>query len=162
MRLKIKKSGSYKFSKKYLDLIAKSKVYDVAEKTPITFAGNLSSKLKNDIYLKREDMQPIFSFKIRGAYNKIANLTTQQKQRGVIAASAGNHAQGVANACKKLKVPCFIIMPVTAPEIKVKSVKKFGSKVLLHGDNFDQAQKKAKQFAKEKKLEFDLQGYYNT
>ena len=154
MRLKIKKSGSHKYSKKYLDLIAKSKVYDVAEKTPITFAGNLSSKLKNDIYLKREDMQPIFSFKIRGAYNKIANLTTQQKQRGVIAASAGNHAQGVANACKKLKVPCFIIMPVTAPEIKVKSVKKFGSKVLLHGYNFDQAQKKAKQFAKEKKLEF--------
>ena len=154
MRLKIKKSGSYKFSKKYLDLIAKSKVYDVAEKTPISFAANLSSKLKNDIFLKREDMQPIFSFKIRGAYNKIVNLTTQQKQRGVIAASAGNHAQGVANACKKLKIPCFIVMPVTAPEIKVKSVKRFGSKVLLHGDSFDQAVKKAKQMAKEQKLEF--------
>ena len=154
MRLKIKKSGSYKFSKKYLDLIAKSKVYDVAEKTPISFAANLSSKLKNDIFLKREDMQPIFSFKIRGAYNKIVNLTTQQKQRGVIAASAGNHAQGVANACRKLKIPCFIVMPVTAPEIKVKSVKRFGSKVLLHGDSFDQAVKKAKQMAKEQKLEF--------
>ena len=154
MRLKIKKSGSYKFSKKYLDLIAKSKVYDVAEKTPISFAANLSSKLKNDIFLKREDMQPIFSFKIRGAYNKIVNLTTQQKQRGVIAASAGNHAQGVANACKKLKIPCYIVMPVTAPEIKVKSVKRFGSKVLLHGDSFDQAVKKAKQMAKEQKLEF--------
>ena len=154
MRLKIKKSGSYKFSKKYLDLIAKSKVYDVAEKTPISFAANLSGKLKNDIYLKREDMQPIFSFKIRGAYNKIVNLTTQQKQRGVIAASAGNHAQGVANACKKLKIPCYIVMPVTAPEIKVKSVKRFGSKVLLHGDSFDQAVKKAKQMAKEQKLEF--------
>ena len=99
-------------------------------------------------------MQPIFSFKIRGAYNKIVNLTTQQKQRGVIAASAGNHAQGVANACKKLKIPCFIVMPVTAPEIKVKSVKRFGSKVLLHGDSFDQAVKKAKQMAKEQKLEF--------
>ena len=154
MRLKIKKSGSYKFSKKYLDLIAKSKVYDVAEKTPISFAANLSGKLKNDIFLKREDMQPIFSFKIRGAYNKIVNLTTQQKQRGVIAASAGNHAQGVANACKKLKIPCYIVMPVTAPEIKVKSVKRFGSKVLLHGDSFDQAVKKAKQMAKEQKLEF--------
>ena len=154
MRLKIKKSGSYKFSKKYLDLIAKSKVYDVAEKTPISFAANLSSKLKNDIFLKREDMQPIFSFKIRGAYNKIVNLTTQQKQRGVIAASAGNHAQGVANACKKLKIPCFIVMPVTAPEIKVKSVRRFGSKVLLHGDSFDQAVKKAKQMAMEQKLEF--------
>ena len=154
MRLKIKKSGSYKSSKKYLDLIAKSKVYDVAEKTPISFAANLSNKLKNDIFLKREDMQPIFSFKIRGAYNKIVNLTIQQKQRGVIAASAGNHAQGVANACKKLKIPCFIVMPVTAPEIKVKSVKRFGSKVLLHGDSFDQAVKKAKQMAKEQKLEF--------
>ena len=154
MRLKIKKSGSYKSSKKYLDLICKSKVYDVAERTPITFAVNLSSKLKNDVYLKREDMQPIFSFKIRGAYNKIANLTAQQKKMGVIAASAGNHAQGVANACKKLKVPCFIVMPVTAPEIKVKSVKRFGSKVLLYGDSFDQAVKKAKQMAKDQKLEF--------
>ena len=154
MRLKIKKSGSYKFSNKYLDLIAKSEVYDVAEKTPITFAGNLSSKLKNDVYLKSEDMQPIFSFKIRGAYNKIAHLNKEQQKRGVITASAGNHAQGVANACKKLKVPCLIVMPVTAPEIKVKSVKRFGSKVLLHGDNFDQASKKARQIAKEQKLEF--------
>jgi len=93
MRLKIKKTGSYKFSKKYLDLISESKVYDVAERTPITFASNLSSKLKNDVYLKREDMQPIFSFKIRGAYNKIANLSTQQQRRGVMTASAGNHAQ---------------------------------------------------------------------
>jgi threonine dehydratase len=154
MRLKIKKSGSFKFSKKYLDLIAKTKVYDVAEKTPISFAGNLSSKLKNDVFLKREDMQPIFSFKIRGAYNKIANLTPQQQKRGVLTASAGNHAQGVANACKKLKIPCLIVMPVTTPEIKVKSVRRFGSKVLLHGDNFDQASKKAIQMAKEKKLEF--------
>jgi len=154
MRLKIKKTGSYKFSKKYLDLISESKVYDVAERTPITFASNLSSKLKNDVYLKREDMQPIFSFKIRGAYNKIANLSTQQQRRGVMTASAGNHAQGVANACKKLKVPCSIVMPVTTPEIKVKAVKRFGSKVLLHGDNFDQASKKAIQMAREKNLEF--------
>ena len=154
MRLKIKKSGSFKFSKKYLGLISESKVYDVANKTPITFAGNLSSKLKNDVYLKREDMQPIFSFKIRGAYNKIANLSSQQQKIGVITASAGNHAQGVANACNKLKVPCLIVMPVTAPEIKVKSVKRFGSKVLLHGDNFDQASKKARQIAREQKLEF--------
>ena len=154
MRLKIKKTASYKFSKKYLDLISESKVYDVAERTPITFASNLSSKLKNDVYLKREDMQPIFSFKIRGAYNKIANLSIQQQRRGVMTASAGNHAQGVANACKKLKVPCFIVMPVTTPEIKVKAVKRFGSKVLLHGDNFDQASKKAIQMAREKNLEF--------
>ena len=152
MRLKIKKSGSYKFSKKYLDLIAESKVYDVAENTPMTFASNLSSKLKNEVFLKREDMQPIFSFKIRGAYNKIANLSKQQQKRGVLTASAGNHAQGVANACKKLKIPCFIVMPVTTPEIKVKSVRRFGAKVLLHGDNFEQASKIAIQMAREKKL----------
>ena len=87
MRLKIKKSDSYKFSKKYLELISKSRVYDVADKTPVTFATNLSSKLKNDVYLKREDMQPIFSFKIRGAYNKIANLNQEQQKRGVITVS---------------------------------------------------------------------------
>ncbi|MBD62845.1 MAG: threonine ammonia-lyase, biosynthetic [Gammaproteobacteria bacterium] len=154
MRLKIKKTGSFKFSNRYLDLIAKSKVYDVAINTPISFASNLSSKLNNDVFLKREDMQPIFSFKIRGAYNKIANLSLDQQKRGVITASAGNHAQGVANACKKLKIPCLIVMPVTAPEIKIKSVKRFGSKVLLYGDNFDQASKKAFQLAKEKNLEF--------
>ena len=154
MRLKIKKTGSFKSSKKYLDLIANSKVYDVATNTPISFAANISTKLGNDVFLKREDMQPIFSFKIRGAYNKIANLTPQQKKRGVLTASAGNHAQGVANACKKLKIPCLIFMPVTTPEIKVKAVKRLGAKVKLFGDNFDQASKKALQLAKEKKIEF--------
>ena len=84
MRLKIKKTGSFKSSKKYLDLITNSKVYDVATNTPITFAPNLSTKLKNDVFLKREDMQPIFSFKIRGAYNKIAHLSAQQKKKGRI------------------------------------------------------------------------------
>ena len=154
MRLKIKKTGSFKSSKKYLDLIANSKVYDVATNTPISYAANISTKLGNDVFLKREDMQPIFSFKIRGAYNKIANLTPQQKKRGVLTASAGNHAQGVANACKKLKIPCLIFMPVTTPEIKVKAVKRLGAKVKLFGDNFDQASKKALQLAKEKKIEF--------
>ena len=154
MRLKIKKTGSFKFSKKYLDLISNSKVYDVAINTPITFAANLSGKLGNKIFLKREDMQPVFSFKIRGAYNKIANLSREQKKLGVLTASAGNHAQGVANACKKLKIPCFIVMPVTTPEIKIKSVKRFGAKVYLFGDNYDQASKKAFQMAKKKKLEF--------
>ena len=154
MRLKIKKTGSFKSSKKYLDLIANSKVYDVATNTPISFAANISTKLGNDVFLKREDMQPIFSFKIRGAYNKIANLGAQQKKRGVLTASAGNHAQGVANACRKLKIPCLIVMPVTAPEIKIKAVKRLGAKVKLFGDNFDQASKKAMQMAKEQKLEF--------
>ena len=154
MRLKIKKTGSFKSSKKYLDLIANSKVYDVATNTPISYAANISTKLGNDVFLKREDMQPIFSFKIRGAYNKIANLTPQQKKRGVLTASAGNHAQGVANACKKLKIPCLIFMPVTTPEIKVKAVKRLGAKVRLFGDNFDQASKKALELAREKKIEF--------
>ena len=99
-------------------------------------------------------MQPVFSFKIRGAYNKIANLSREQKKLGVLTASAGNHAQGVANACKKLKIPCLIVMPVTTPEIKIKSVKSIGAKVHLFGDNYDQASKKAFQMAKEKKLEF--------
>jgi threonine dehydratase len=154
MRLKIKKTGSFKSSKKYLDLITNSKVYDVATNTPITFAPNLSTKLKNDVFLKREDMQPIFSFKIRGAYNKIVHLSAQQKKKGVLTASAGNHAQGVANACKKLKIPCLIFMPVTTPDIKVRSVKRLGAKVQLFGDNFDQASKKAIQIAKEKNCEF--------
>ena len=154
MRLKIKKSGSFKSSKKYLDLIANSKVYDVATNTPITHAANISTKLGNDVFLKREDMQSIFSFKIRGAYNKIVNLTPQQKKRGVLTASAGNHAQGVANACRKLKIPCLIVMPVTAPDIKVKAVKRLGAKVKLYGDSFDQASKKAIELAKEKKIEF--------
>ncbi|MDG0966345.1 MAG: threonine ammonia-lyase, biosynthetic, partial [SAR86 cluster bacterium] len=154
MRLKIKKTGSFKSSKKYLDLIANSKVYDVAIDTPISFAANLSSKLKNEVFLKREDLQPIFSFKIRGAYNKISNLSVAQQKRGVLTASAGNHAQGVANACKKLKIPCLIVMPLTTPEIKVKSVKRFGAKVLLFGDNYDQASKKAIQMAREQRIEF--------
>jgi threonine dehydratase len=154
MRLKIKKTGSFRASKKYLDLISKSKVYDVAINTPISFAGNLSTKLENEVFLKREDLQPIFSFKIRGAYNKISNLSLDQQKNGVITASAGNHAQGVANACKNLKIPCLIVMPLTTPEIKVKSVKRFGSKVLLYGDNFDEASKKAMQLAKDQSLEF--------
>ena len=154
MRLKIKKTGSFRASKKYLDLISKSKVYDVAINTPISFAGNLSTKLKNEVFLKREDLQPIFSFKIRGAYNKISHLSLDQQKNGVITASAGNHAQGVANACKNLKIPCLIVMPLTTPEIKVKSVKRFGSKVLLYGDNFDEASKKAMQLAKDQSLEF--------
>ena len=94
MRLKIKKTGSFKNSKKYLKLINNASVYDVAIKSPITFAPNMSLKEGNKIFLKREDLQPIFSFKNRGAYNKIFNLSDDQKKRGVIAASAGNHAQG--------------------------------------------------------------------
>ena len=110
MRIKIKKTGSYNSSKKYIDLIEKASVYDIAINSPITFAPNISQKEKNKIYLKREDLQPVFSFKNRGAYNKIVNLTPKQKDAGVIAASAGNHAQGVAVSCKKLKINCLIVI----------------------------------------------------
>ena len=154
MRIKIKKTGSYNSSKKYIDLIEKASVYDIAINSPITFAPNISQKEKNKIYLKREDLQPVFSFKNRGAYNKIVNLTPKQKDAGVIAASAGNHAQGVAVSCKKLKINCLIVMPITTPEIKVKAVKRHGAKVHLHGDNYDAAVKEAKKIAKNNNFAF--------
>ena len=154
MRIKIKKTGSYNSSKKYIDLIERASVYDIAINSPITFAPNISQKEKNKIFLKREDLQPVFSFKNRGAYNKIVNLTPKQKDAGVIAASAGNHAQGVAVSCKKLKIDCLIVMPITTPEIKVKAVKRHGAKVLLHGDNYDAAVKEAKKIAKSSNFAF--------
>ena len=154
MRIKIKKTGSYNSSKKYIDLIERASVYDIAINSPITFAPNISQKEKNKIFLKREDLQPVFSFKNRGAYNKIVNLTPKQKDAGVIAASAGNHAQGVAVSCKKLKINCLIVMPITTPEIKVKAVKRHGAKVLLHGDNYDAAVKEAKKIAKNNNFAF--------
>ena len=141
MRQKIKKIGSFKKSKKYLKLINDASVYDVAINSPITFAPNISVKEGNKIYLKREDLQPIFSFKNRGAYNKIVNLSETEKKNGIIAASAGNHAQGVASACKKLKIKCTIVMPITTPEIKIKDVKRFGAKIIQFGDNVDAALK---------------------
>tara|TARA_B100000029_G_scaffold513303_1_gene612443 strand:- start:23982 stop:25526 length:1545 start_codon:yes stop_codon:yes gene_type:complete len=154
MRLKIKKTGKFSKSKQYLRLIRNSTVYETAIMTPITYAKNLSIKLNNKVFLKREDLQPVFSFKNRGAYNKISNLSKLQKKRGVITASAGNHAQGVANACKELNIPCLIVMPVTTPEIKIKSVLSFGSKILLHGDNYNLAAKKAQQICKQKGMEY--------
>ena len=135
MRLKINKTGSFRYSKKYLKMIEEASVYDVAIDSPTTHAINLSLKENNNIYLKREDLQPIFSFKNRGAFNKIVNLSEDKKSRGIIAASAGNHAQGVALACKKLKIKCTIVMPVTAPENKLNAVKRLGAKIILHGEN---------------------------
>jgi threonine dehydratase len=154
LRLKIKKTGSFKNSIKYIKLIENASVYDVAVNTPITFAPNLSAKEKNKIYLKREDLQPIFSFKNRGAYNKIVNLSSDQQKKGVIAASAGNHAQGVASACKKLKINCTIVMPITTPEIKIKDVKRFGAKIIQYGDDVNSALEKAKSISKKRQLAF--------
>ena len=124
-------------------MIEEASVYDVAIDSPTTHAINLSLKENNNIYLKREDLQPIFSFKNRGAYNKIINLSDKQKSLGIIAASAGNHAQGVALACKKLKIKCNIVMPLTAPENKLNSVKRLGAKVTLFGENLAEALVKA-------------------
>ena len=124
--------------------ILQARVYDVAVETPVDRARSLSRRLNNTVLLKREDLQPVFSFKIRGAYNKIVNLSDEEKARGVICASAGNHAQGVALAAARLGIKSVIVMPQTTPEIKVNSVRALGGKVVLHGDAYDQAAAKAK------------------
>jgi threonine dehydratase len=116
-----------------------SRVYDVARETPLDAAPRLSQRLDNEVLLKREDLQPVFSFKLRGAYNKIAHLTEKERARGIIAASAGNHAQGVAYSAQKLRLRAIIVMPQTTPRIKVDAVKSMGAEVVLAGDNYDQA-----------------------
>lgn len=138
----------------YIEKILRAKVYDVAEETPLDFAPTLSERLENKVYLKREDLQPVFSFKLRGAYNKMASLTPEQAANGVIAASAGNHAQGVALAAKKLGIKALIVMPKTTPDIKVKSVKARGAKSVLHGDSYDDAYAHAMELVAEKGLTF--------
>ena len=138
----------------YIEKILRAKVYDVAEESPLDFAPNLSARYKNPIYLKREDLQAVFSFKLRGAYNKIASLTEPAKQHGIIAASAGNHAQGVALSAKKLAIKALIVMPETTPEIKVKSVRALGANVILNGEAFDDSYTHARQLAKEHKMTF--------
>lgn len=114
-----------------------TRIYDVAKETPLEAARSLSRRFNNSILLKREDLQPVFSFKIRGAYNKIAQLSTAEKAKGVICASAGNHAQGLALSAHQLGIKGIIVMPVTTPDIKVNAVRSFGGQVVLHGDAFD-------------------------
>lgn len=123
----------------YLKLILTARVYDVAKKTPLQKAELLSSKLGNNILIKREDAQDVFSFKIRGAYNKIAQLSPEALNKGVIAASAGNHAQGVAFSAQRLGIPAVIVMPVSTPEVKVNAVKRFGGQVVLYGESYSDA-----------------------
>ena len=123
----------------YLEKILNAQVYDVAVETPLDAAPNLSARTGNRVLLKREDMQPVFSFKLRGAYNKMAHLAASERDRGVIAASAGNHAQGVAFAAQKLGCRALIVMPVTTPQIKVSAVKARGAEVVLSGDSYDEA-----------------------
>ena len=123
----------------YLTRILTAAVYDVAAETPLDFARNLSARSGNRILLKREDLQPVFSFKIRGAYNKMAKLPPELLQKGVITASAGNHAQGVALSAQKLGCEATIVMPETTPQIKVDAVRSRGGKVVLKGVSFNDA-----------------------
>ncbi|MEX0588595.1 MAG: threonine ammonia-lyase, biosynthetic, partial [Cyanobium sp.] len=138
----------------YLQRILRARVYDVAIESPLDPAPNLSARLHNRVLLKREDLQPVFSFKLRGAYNKMVGLSPAELERGVIAASAGNHAQGVALAAQKLGCRAVIVMPVTTPEMKVRAVAARGAEVLLHGDNYDSACTEATRLAAERGLNF--------
>src|ERR1017187_6733022 len=138
----------------YVERILKAKVYDVAIETPLDLAPRLSRRLNNRVLFKREDLQPVFSFKIRGAYNKIAQLSPITAQRGVICASAGNHAQGVALAARTRKIPALIVMPLTTPEIKVRAVADLGAEIVLHGDDYDQAHEHALVLARDRALVF--------
>jgi threonine dehydratase len=138
----------------YLKRILTARVYDVAIESPLEVAPNLSARIGNQVLLKREDMQPVFSFKLRGAYNKMAQLTPAQLKRGVIAASAGNHAQGVALSAQKLGCKAIIVMPATTPQIKLQAVASRGAKVVLHGDSYSDAYTHALALEKKLKLTF--------
>ena len=134
--------------------IEEAEVYDVAIRSPLEFAKTLSKRFNNEIFLKREDLQPVFSFKLRGAYNKIAKLKKSKKIKKLITASAGNHAQGVALAAKKLEIKACIVMPKSTPGIKIEAVKSLKAEVILYGDSYDDAYDYALKKAKSKKLEF--------
>jgi threonine dehydratase len=139
---------------KYLNRILNARVYDVARETPLDPAPILSHRTGNRIWLKREDEQPVFSFKCRGAYNKMVHLTPAQLRKGVVAASAGNHAQGVALAALRLGAKAVIVMPRTTPAIKVDAVRNLGGRVVLHGDNYDAAYAHAREIEAQRKLVF--------
>jgi threonine dehydratase len=138
----------------YLERILNARVYDVAIESPLEVAPALSRRLGNTLLLKREDLQPVFSFKLRGAYNKMAQLSAAARRRGVITASAGNHAQGVALAAQKLGGTATIVMPVTTPQIKVDAVRARGAKVVLHGDSYSDAYAQARTLEKARGLTF--------
>ena len=137
------------FMDKYVKKILEANVYDAAHETPLEVANNLSARLGATVLLKREDLQPVFSFKVRGAYNKISQLSEAAKARGVVTASAGNHAQGVALAATRLGIEAHIVMGENTPSIKTNAVRSFGGKVILHGDSYDEAAVHAASLAKE-------------
>ncbi len=138
----------------YLKRILTSKVYDVAHETPLEKAPTLSARLGNTVLLKREDYQPVFSFKLRGAYNKMAHLSKEALARGVIASSAGNHAQGVALSAQRLGCRAVIVMPTTTPPVKIEAVKRLGAEVILHGDSYSDAFDKATELQEKEKFSF--------
>ena len=141
----------------YLKRILTARVYDVAEETPLEYAPTLSQRIDNRIYFKREDMQSVFSFKLRGAYNKMANLSPESLKRGVICASAGNHAQGVALSASRLGCRALVVMPTTTPQVKVDAVKARGGasvEVVLHGESYTDAYNHALLLEKEQRLTF--------
>ena len=138
----------------YLEKILTARVYDVAQETALEVAPNLSARLDNKVLLKREDMQSVFSFKLRGAYNKMAQLPPDVLALGVIAASAGNHAQGVALGARQLGTTAIVVMPMTTPQVKINAVKARGGEVILHGDTYDEAYGYARQLEAEKGLTF--------
>jgi threonine dehydratase len=138
----------------YPALIERASVYDVARKTPLDEAANLSARLDNRVLMKREDLQPVFSFKLRGAYNKLASLSADAISAGVICSSAGNHAQGVALAAARRGARAVIVMPVTTPSIKVDAVRSLGGEVVLHGDTYDDAYARARELEASKGLTF--------
>lgn len=136
----------------YIKRILNARIYDLAIETPLDYAPLLSQRTGNKVLLKREDLQPVFSFKLRGAYNKLLQLTEAEREQGVICASAGNHAQGVALGAQHLGIKATIVMPRTTPQIKVDAVKSRGAKVVLHGDSYDEASSHAKKLVEEKGL----------
>jgi threonine dehydratase len=138
----------------YIRQILDAKVYDLAVQTPLDALPRLGRRLNAAVFAKREDLQPVFSFKIRGAYNKIAQLTESQRKAGVICASAGNHAQGVAISARRLGIEALVVMPVTTPAIKVEAVKFHGASTVLHGDTFDEAYAHARSIEKERGMTF--------
>jgi threonine dehydratase len=138
----------------YLQKILTARVYDVAIESPLELAPNLSARIGNRVLIKREDMQSVFSFKLRGAYNKMSGLSKEKLRRGVIAASAGNHAQGVALAAQRLKSRAVIVMPITTPRIKIDAVAARGAEVVLIGDSYDEAYEHARKLEKRRGLTF--------
>jgi len=136
----------------YIERILKARVYDVAIESPLEVAPRLSRRLGNQVLLKREDLQPVFSFKLRGAYNRIAHLSDNSARRGVVCASAGNHAQGVALAAQRRGIAALIVMPQTTPHIKVQAVIDLGAEVVLHGDDYDSAFEHALALVRERNL----------